>query len=1509
MAVVIGEVLIVWIIRKFCDGALRKVTHLIFGNKEKRALRKAVSIAIDKFKGEYPAAFGRLFTNKLFWDALEKEFACLLDPNIQPNIEELAGKVESVSPVPKKELQKCLNRLFEILREEIVKQPDLRAIEQIRLLFVLENNLYTPTIGEIDGKTRTASRNDLELFRPVLGIPNNLVELGCYSSSEKERSFSNDDIVECLENGYNIILEAEPGAGKSTTLYQIAKSLLDKKEEVFPIFLSLPNWLSNTSFLEFIARENDAFSEQHLSIDDIRALARHGHLVFIIDGWNELTGDRLEKARINIGNLQKDYPNSGILIATRSVSLSPKLKMSEQVTLNSLDRDKRNEIICNALGNPQADELITQIGNKIALRQISQTPFYLDKLISVYQINGALPETKETLLNLCVHANDDKEAIVETLKGRHHDYMFALAVEMFKAGTTELNNDAACKIVFSVSQNLRNDGLLNSPPDPQHILETLAKYHLLINLNNGKSWKFQHQQFQEWYASCWIESLIISASRGEADSLKELRNAVLNIPLWEEALFFAIERLTEQQSKQDALALVIMNALEIDPLLAAEMIAETNETAWEQIKDTILDYVEKWHKPGQVDRALSFMIASGRPEFAEKIWPLIANADRQIRLSALRMYSPFRIGCLGAEWRSEIKKYAEEIRDDVLSQVADYGGVEELEQVIELAVASSSTKIKVSILEVAYFRGSQTHIQRILDTASPDIWKQYLRFLNPEEMDEESKTKAITYTREDLNATTNNADRLRLSIKLWELGVRDIKDTLFESLEALEDGQDPDWTTYRLIEQASEIDQTRTANTLVNRFLKGKRIGYRYEDFILHTDNQHRKKLADYVVDGNGHFNDRATAAKALQKDGAILLLKKLLKLSNEASSYPRHEVPEILRNKIGDLERTLKNIPEHVLVEGIVEINGSKWEIAFVKAKNICRSLLGGKKKNEGTILETNHISELIGLFSWPENRQGSQPDSHRLELPDELSDSFRKILKNWSEILRNNDNGSGNRYELSEISMVLGRIGNEEDVNLVNQLLQYDLDYRNNLLQEWERNGRRGQRPNGVSMSYTNLYRRAFEAMPHRKVVEVVTPHLKTHEFYKEAAYIIRHAWFVENGLLSRDTNWSPNPDFSKVSENRRKLENQERPTPHLYVESVLDRIEELLPQQGDKKVRGMIFDMSAAIADTEYGSRVNLLETVIDLEGQGKYACIMKLIQRGEKISATTIKPCCEATLKEWEVQHRKETREWYRVKQWLELLALSDDPLQVINLVKGLPNHMQQERTFDRILTGLRCSSSEDAEKTLLALAEEFPDLEKNGDWLKAMHDQLTEASHGFFYEILWNPTKALHYADPTRWSGDPFVNIIEEIIRANPEIRRDFIEKLGTPLAHQLGLVIVLIIQKFDDDEEMQLASLLLLKNGGLMPCGIKDYVTHREPVDENSNTFSIVPSFAGEIRKRLLEMSVNDTERNEAAASILASIDMLRDEYGRPESEPRHPDLESGIPWPVEINTTDRTEQ
>jgi hypothetical protein len=36
-------------------------------------------------------------------------------------------------------------------------------------------------------------------------------------------------------------------------------------------------------------------------------------------------------------------------------------------------------------------------------------------------------------------------------------------------------------------------------------------------------------------------------------------------------------------------------------------------------------------------------------------------------------------------------------------------------------------------------------------------------------------------------------------------------------------------------------------------------------------------------------------------------------------------------------------------------------------------------------------------------------------------------------------------------------------------------------------------------------------------------------------------------------------------------------------------------------------------------------------------------------------------------------------------------------------------------------------------------------------------------------------------------------------------------------------------------------------------------------------------------------------------AACLTAIDELRDDYGPAESEPRHPDIDSGRPWPLPV--------
>ncbi len=53
-------------------------------------------------------------------------------------------------------------------------------------------------------------------------------------------------------------------------------------------------------------------------------------------------------------------------------------------------------------------------------------------------------------------------------------------------------------------------------------------------------------------------------------------------------------------------------------------------------------FVDRWHRPGIVDRAVRFMIITGKPDFERYVWPLAWNSDPQIRIATLRAASRFR---------------------------------------------------------------------------------------------------------------------------------------------------------------------------------------------------------------------------------------------------------------------------------------------------------------------------------------------------------------------------------------------------------------------------------------------------------------------------------------------------------------------------------------------------------------------------------------------------------------------------------------------------------------------------------------------------------------------------------------------------------------------------------------------------------------------------------------------------------------------------------------------------
>jgi hypothetical protein len=81
------------------------------------------------------------------------------------------------------------------------------------------------------------------------------------------------------------------------------------------------------------------------------------------------------------------------------------------------------------------------------------------------------------------------------------------------------------------------------------------------------------------------------------------------------------------------------------------------------------------------------------------------------------------------------------------------------------------------------------------------------------------------------------------------------------------------------------------------------------------------------------------------------------------------------------------------------------------------------------------------------------------------------------------------------------------------------------------------------------------------------------------------------------------------------------------------------------------------------------------------------------------------------------------------------------------------------------------------------------------------------------------------------------------------------------------------------------------------------FVEHR-PLPESSNTYTMVPRPSNEVRGKVLDMVRNDPRRKKSAWRLLNEIEKWRMQFGRPEGEPRSPNVEAGLWWPLENEST-----
>jgi hypothetical protein len=260
--------------------------------------------------------------------------------------------------------------------------------------------------------------------------------------------------------------------------------------------------------------------------------------------------------------------------------------------------------------------------------------------------------------------------------------------------------------------------------------------------------------------------------------------------------------------------------------------------------------------------------------------------------------------------------------------------------------------------------------------------------------------------------------------------------------------------------------------------------------------------------------------------------------------------------------------------------------------------------------------------------------------------------------------------------------------------------------------------------------------------------------------------------------------------------------------------------------------------------------------------------------------------------------------WELKEWLRLLPFASPPAEALNVVRGLPDDQRSVGYLEEMISGFGTAPGDDAEAVLFQLAELDPKLYANYAWRAAAISRGTLSAARRFVGLA--ALGAFEGQGTDRWH---IARELAGLIVEHPELRPQVYQLLGDGAATPGFALLAQAVAEAPDAEGLLLLVKVEIdqKRSFITWRTTEQVVTERTPSENWKGAYDIVPVPAAELRKKLLGMT-SDGGPADVAARCLNQIDKIRDEYGTPDSEPRHPDLGSGKRWPIMIPDPDVSE-
>ena len=1263
----------------------------------------------------------------------------------------------------------------------------------------------------------------------------------------------------------DFVLVAPPGMGKTTGLFQIAEAALEANV-ASPIVVPLGNWSANQDTLLGAILKRPAF--RTFSDKDFRSVAARPGVFLLLDGWNELDSSSRRRATSEMQDLQLELPALGFVVATREQRRVAPIDGSV-VRLRPLSEQQQIDI-ARALRGDVGKEMVEKAWQTSGVRELITVPLYLTALLGLPE-DVELPRTKEELLSrfVTVHEKDYQrsEALGEATDELHTRYLQGLAETATRAANTTIGDSAARKSVVDVATVLEAEGQISGKPKPNMVLDALVNHHVLVGEREPAGYSFQHQQFQEWYVSKVVGDLMTDA-RGCRKARGSLKADVLNQRVWEEPILFACERLARGDDvQQEICGEAILAALEVDPMLAAEMIWRSSDGVWRRVRASVEEFVELWHTPGTVDRAVRFMSISGREEFHGQVWPLITHENEQIHLAVFDAGTRFRSSVLGKDAGLRLKDVCPKMRQTILGQTAMYGAMDGMDFAADVAKADRDPQVKARVAEALAFRGADRHVATVLQDAEDATFDLLTdRTLFDAIADDGVRLGlAAAHERKYVHGIP---PRKRLEFLVSESGEKDASVEVTTIIAEMEFEGREDYADH-LVDLADARFPEAVTEALLRRVREGRELPRRAAERLSRADLALEDEgLLKVALESDRLLDDRAEAATSVLGPRAVgRMIDRIVEL---------HE-------QIGDVDKGDEKATRELH-------NALQDRICFAESGCVLAAIQ--ERAGQATNQRVEYFANLV-------NRYGDRSWTTKRGFDAAAQGKIAHFVRECGERLLST--GDATRSQLAAIASLARHAPSRDLLPVLERL--FDEEIR--LLTEFREKARtdndhRGQARQETRRLWLFHYQNAFSAFCCPESTALIQKYLMDEEYGYSAAVVLASHWRVRNDL-NDDMVW-PRPSVFSHLAKRRAAHKAASGGTCTEAEAIFEAIEELTDTDTTDAQKRRAVRLATVATSLPHGARYDTVKGLIDIaEPQERRILLTNLALSGEVIDIELVKQFTLEFVETARTQYWSDHEE-HELSSWLSLLPFTTNVSETVAIVQAVPERRRNARTLDLLLEALTQAPGDDAEDVVFALAEADRELHGRRAWLDSVVQRGTLSSAKRLIDLAAEGA----FNGKDEMGGHKIYTRLARLIGEHPELRACVYSLLGS--THSLAgrtLLAQAVAENPDEEGFLRLIELEIDQKQCLAAwLRVGRVVSERVFSDGEEGTYNLRPVPASELRRKLLAMT-RDGGPNDIAARYLNRIDEIRDQLGTSDFEPRHPDLVSGKTWPILVATQD----